>query len=489
MKSSLIFRILAIVATVFVVLGVQTVLNANHDFDTALSNAKNSTRHQSKLYAEHAARSIDAVDLILLRIVDNQERDMTGKQRSLKTIQKSLKELTDRAPQIRALVIAGADGIQIASNIGTGNGKISINDRAYFNAHKANPNLGLLIDRPLRGKISGTWFLSITRSLQNPDGSFAGVVIAVVSQKYFNDFYETAETDEGMSTALMTLNGEVFAFSKAFAPNSRDIAGETMANSRWFLEHFKDNASGSFEGPIFKNDVNRIVAFQRVGEHPISTVTSINQEYAVMHATEHMTRNTLVIAAAGLIVLFLVIATIRQVKDREKIEEKLHHMANHDLLTDLPNRRQGVEYLTRAVASGRRHVTRVAVLFIDLDGFKGVNDNFGHDAGDTVLIDTARRFETCVRETDVVARIGGDEFLIVLTDITDDEATLRVAKLLIEAVGKPYEFYGQKSQLSASIGIAFFPHHGDSPESLINKADAAMYQAKQAGKNTYCVCE
>jgi len=489
MLSSLTVRIIAIVATVFIGLVSLTVLNANHDFQSALSSAKIATRHQSELYAEHAARSIDSVDLILRRVADNIERDITGTPRSSSTIQKSLQELVDGAPQIRALVTAGADGIQTSSNSGRGIGKVDLNDRGYFNTHKANPSLGLLISRPLRGKLSGNWFLSITRGIQNPDGSFAGVVIAVVSQKYFNKFYQTAEDNEGLNTSLMTLDGEIFAFSKAFAQDSQDIAGMSMKDTPLFSDHLKNNKSGTFEGQVFEDDLDRIVSFKRVANHPIVVVSAVNRDIVLTETTSHIFTIISIISITGIVLVLLLVATIRQIKRREKIEQKLHHMANHDLLTDLPNRRQGVEYLSRAVASGRRHVTRVAVLFIDLDGFKDVNDNLGHNAGDAVLVDTARRFETCIRETDVVARLGGDEFLIVLTDITDEEATSRVAQLIIEAVARPYEVYGQKAKLSASIGIAFFPHHGDGPEDLINKADSAMYQAKQSGKNTFCFAD
>lgn len=489
MKVTLTFLVTATVATVFIVLLALTAINVRHDYDSALSGAHIAVRHQSQIYAEHSARSFESADLILRRVVDNQERDITGMQRTPEAIQAALKELVELTPQIRALVIAGADGIETASNTGRGVGTVDLNDRGYFQAHKADPGLGLLIDKPLRGKLSGNWFLSITRRINNPDGSFAGVVVAVVSQEYFNEFYQTAEDAEGLSAALMNADGEIFAFSTGFSLDGADVAGVSMAATPLFVEHLNGEASGTYEGHVFTDDIERIASFNRVPDRPVIIVTSMTREHAFAELSLHMRTIVIFTAVTGVVLLFLLITTIRQVRHRERIEQKLRHMANHDLLTDLPNRRQGIEYLTRAVARGRRHVTMAGVLFIDLDGFKAVNDRYGHEAGDAVLVETAGRFLKCIRDTDVVARLGGDEFLIVLSDVTDEEATRRVAELILEAAARPFVFDGHEATLSASIGIAFYPHHGDDPDDLIKMADDAMYQAKDAGKNNYRIAD
>ncbi|MFC1673456.1 diguanylate cyclase domain-containing protein [Pseudomonadota bacterium] len=487
MNVTLTSRVVAIVIVIFLVLVALTGLNMRHDYTNALSGAHNATRHQSQLYAEHAARSFETVDLILRRVVDGVERDMTDMPRAPETVQADLKELTELAPQLRALVISDGDGLQTASNTGRGTGKVTIADRGYFKAHKADPNLGLLIDKPLRGKVTGNWFLSISRRVDAPDGSFAGVVVAVVSQGYFNEFYQTADDRENLSTALVNADGLIFAFSSRFAPGGLDVAGETLAETPLFAEHLSANRSGSFEGQVFTTDQQRIVSFQRVEDQPVVIVTSIPRDQAFAAMSLHMRTIVAFIAATAVVLAYLLITTIRQVSQREKTERQLRHMANHDLLTNLPNRRQGMEYLSRAVATSRRHVTQVGILFIDLDGFKDVNDRYGHKAGDQVLIETAERFNACVRETDVVARLGGDEFLIVLSDVTDDHAVTRIAQLILEAAARPHVIGDNEAQLSASIGIAFYPHHGDAPDDLIKMADNAMYQAKDAGKNNYCV--
>lgn len=487
MNITLTSRVVAIVIIIFLVLVALTGLNMRHDYTNSLSSAHNATRHQSQLYAEHAARSFESVDLILRRVVDSVERDMTDMPRAPETVQADLKELTELAPQLRALVVANGDGLQTASNTGRGTGKVSIADRGYFKAHQADANLGLLIDKPLRGKVTGNWFLSISRRVNAPDGAFAGVVVAIVSQDYFNTFYQAADDRENLSTALINADGLIFAFSSRFAPDGLDVAGETLSETPLFTEHLAAASSGSFEGNVFDTDQQRIVSYQKVEDQPVVIVTSIPRDQAFAEMSSHMRTIVMLISATAVVLIYLLITTVRQVSQREKTERKLRHMANHDLLTNLPNRRQGMEYLNRAVANSRRHVTQVGVLFIDLDGFKDVNDHLGHKAGDQVLIETAARFNACVRETDVVARLGGDEFLVVLSDVTDDHAVTRIAQLVLDAAARPYVIGNEEAQLSASIGIAYYPHHGDAPEELIKMADNAMYQAKEAGKNNYCV--
>ena len=126
-----------------------------------------------------------------------------------------------------------------------------------------------------------------------------------------------------------------------------------------------------------------------------------------------------------------------------------------------------------------------ALLFVDLDGFKAVNDTLGHEAGDHVLKGVAERLLKCVRETDSVARIGGDEFIIVLTDLDKMEGAANVARKVIETLREPFRYNRQDAEIGASVGIAVYPDHGDTAEALIKRADEAMYAVKHKGKNNY----
>ena len=168
-------------------------------------------------------------------------------------------------------------------------------------------------------------------------------------------------------------------------------------------------------------------------------------------------------------------------------QQKLEHLAKHDSLTQLPNRANFSEQLDIAIHQALRHQRLVALLFLDLDGFKAINDQHGHGIGDKILIEVARRLSLSLRREDMVARMGGDEFTILLREISKAEDASQVAQKLIEAVNRPYLIDDHLCQLGTSIGIAVFPHNAKDADSLLRLADDAMYAAKESGKNTWCI--
>jgi diguanylate cyclase (GGDEF)-like protein len=163
------------------------------------------------------------------------------------------------------------------------------------------------------------------------------------------------------------------------------------------------------------------------------------------------------------------------------LEERraIEHLALHDALTGLPNRFLMLGHLEQAIRLASRHDMKVAVLFLDLDGFKPINDRYGHPVGDIVLKEIARRLQACVRDCDTAARYGGDEFVVLLTEIYGEENAALVAEKLLDSISQPIQTGSETVKVSASIGIAIFPNDGDTIEVLINLADKAMYVAKQ----------
>ena len=180
-------------------------------------------------------------------------------------------------------------------------------------------------------------------------------------------------------------------------------------------------------------------------------------------------------------------AIFMDITERKRAEQKLEYMANHDHLTGLPNRVLFIDRLQQALATARREGTKAALLYLDLDRFKPINDELGHEIGDAVLIEVARRMRDAVRETDTVARIGGDEFVIVLSGLSRNEVAEKVATKLLEAIPLPIRVSGHRCEVGVSIGIALYPEHGDSVDKLTSAADSAMYQAKEAGRMRYCL--
>lgn len=175
------------------------------------------------------------------------------------------------------------------------------------------------------------------------------------------------------------------------------------------------------------------------------------------------------------------------ITERKKTEAKISFMALHDALTGLPNRILLEDRLAQAIALARRNQKRVAVLILDLDHFKNINDTFGHATGDHLLVATSRRLKSCLRDSDIVARLGGDEFVLGVPVDCDDDGGERIAQKILNAFVDPFHIEGRELRVNASIGICTYPEAGEDPETLIQSADAAMYEAKKKRRGTCCL--
>lgn len=178
-------------------------------------------------------------------------------------------------------------------------------------------------------------------------------------------------------------------------------------------------------------------------------------------------------------------AMLSDISERKRVEEQVRHQAEHDALTGLPNRILFLDRLHQALATWRRQHDRCAVMFLDLDKFKAINDTHGHGAGDLVLREVAARLRACVRRVDTISRLGGDEFVVLLADIKGADQAAHVAKAVTTALARPIDAGGHEVRLSVSTGIALCPDDGAEVETLLHHADVAMYHAKQNGRDTF----
>lgn len=184
------------------------------------------------------------------------------------------------------------------------------------------------------------------------------------------------------------------------------------------------------------------------------------------------------------------VTLFNDITQRKQAQDEIKRLAMHDPLTRLPNRRLFSDRLTQFLARARRAQTALAVLFIDLDKFKPINDVHGHETGDWVLQTVARRIESCLRASDTAARMGGDEFLVLLPDLQNSEDALTVAEKIRQALAQPFVTAGElKLQVSASIGVALYPDHAQTEQDLLRLCDRVMYQAKSVGGNSVQMCQ
>jgi len=172
-------------------------------------------------------------------------------------------------------------------------------------------------------------------------------------------------------------------------------------------------------------------------------------------------------------------------KQLEEYSRALESLAMHDALTGLPNRRLLMDRLSSSIAHARRNKSTMAVMYLDLDGFKEINDTLGHDAGDLLLKMVADRLTAAVRQEDTVARMGGDEFVIGLWELNHAEGVAKLVTKVIQGVSQPYRIQDREVRVTASVGVGIYPLHGDAVETLMKSADLALFEAKRTGKNVY----
>lgn len=179
------------------------------------------------------------------------------------------------------------------------------------------------------------------------------------------------------------------------------------------------------------------------------------------------------------------VALFSDITKRKKVEDKIYHQANFDGLTGLANRNLFSDRLQHSIAHANRHSQALALMFIDLDGFKQINDTFGHAQGDLLLENVSKRLTSVLRSSDMIARLGGDEFSVIISESKDIEAVDFIANKVIEEISQPFDLNEAKGFVTASIGIAIYPTDGRNVEELLTKADSAMYKAKAGGRNNY----
>jgi len=346
------------------------------------------------------------------------------------------------------------------------------------------------VGRPIQAA-AGEWNLHFSRRLSTPDGNFAGVVLIAVDAAYFVSGYEASKLGEHGVLGILGSDG-IFRVRRSGEEVS---AGDATDYAAIIPEGGAENLPATVSASAW-DGVRRHTSSRQLYDVPLAVIVGLAEDEQL--ASARQSRQTyLWRAGAGTVVLILIAGALsglsRQLAQSRKrvVEEQIahavrvEHLAYHDSLTGLPNRSLFSKLLSENILSARRYHRQVAVLFLDLDRFKQINDTLGHDAGDQLLQEVAVRLRGCLRDSDAVARLGGDEFVILLPQLDEDRYAATVAQKALTAICRPYVLRGQEFRITASIGISVYPQDGADEQTLTKNADIAMYQAKEGGKNNF----
>lgn len=337
------------------------------------------------------------------------------------------------------------------------------------------------------GESEATWAICSAFPVRSPSGQLAEVIVS------FTDITELKVALRGLNAAEERLR--LVLRGSNDAPWDWDMVEHTMYYSpRWWQmlglepeEHSTDTALWAQR--LHPDDTVRV--HRLLQQYLAEGRDSFEEEFRLQHQDGHyvdvLCRGFISRNASGEPVR--ISGTNLDLTERKQTESQIHHLAFYDTLTDLPNRRLLLEHLRKALQTCERTGHHGALLFIDLDRFKELNDTLGHDTGDELLRQVARRLEHCVRETDMVARLGGDEFVVMLQGMSKDKNTAaldteRTAQKVLDALNQAYDIAGRAYQGTPSIGIALFGTGRESVDTLLRQADLAMYKAKSGGRNT-----
>lgn len=326
--------------------------------------------------------------------------------------------------------------------------------------------------------------LTFTRPLIPEQEGGSGWVVIAIDANYFVSSYEVRSLGQQGMLALVDSEGIVRVRRSGGAIHS----GELMDIAVW-----KSSTRDAVSAPFLTHwqGVERYTLVRKLYDFPLSIVVGLSVQEQ-LDAAQHIARSYWQRAGwtSGLLLLILAILgrlswQLQRARQRVMDERVIHaqQLAFHDTLTDLPNRAFLSHLVSQEVVLCGRHGESFALLFLDLDRFKLINDSLGHAVGDYLLQEAAKRLTGAIRESDVVARLGGDEFIILLRKVSRTDQIEPIADELLSSMRQPFVLAGQDYNISVSIGVALFPDDGLDEQSLMKNADMAMYQAKQAGKN------
>ena len=562
--------------------------------EAAIQNSGNLAR----AFEEHLVRSIKEVDKVMRFLRENYEENPAAF--DLANSAKNTQLLSDITTRIG---IIGADGFLKLSNAGLPSVPVYLHDREHFQIHINDEHGELFIGKPVISRVTAEWVIPLTRRLRNKDGSFGGVIVAIIETSYFAQFYHAINVGADGAIALIGLTDGVFRIAESQAT---DVRGKTVTDFLAYLSHLTAPDGWYLSDAAWNDGVKRLVSYRKVKEFPLVVLVGIsNHQIFASTRFKQQTYDVIAIVSTALILFVIAfnirkenklararsalqfqslrfdtalnnmsqgicmfdaekrlvvcndryakiyhlppellksgtphhaiiahrvacgllkqerlpvlaqpptnarscrideladgriicitrepmagggwVATHEDITERKRAEAQIAYMAHHDPLTGLPNRTRFAERLEDALTAVGRGA-QLSVLLLDLDHFKHVNDTLGHLIGDELLKAVADRLRSCVRETDTVTRLSGDEFAIIQTAIDQPMDAAALASRIQAAIRAPYDLGGLSAVVDVSIGICLSPSDANESSEIMKRADMALYKAKTDGRGTY----
>ena len=366
----------------------------------------------------------------------------------------------------------------------------SVADREIFRRQRQADVFA--VSRPRRSSISGTWSLDFSRRLDTPDGGFAGIVMLSVDAAYFVSGYETAQLGKYGVLGLLGTDG---IFRVRRSGDAITAGGETDINA---LKLHDENEKEVETAPSINawDGVRRYTSVRRIYTYPLAVVVGLsvdeqlagfrkNRQIYFWRAGAGSALIILIVAVMGYMGRQLELSRLRFIKEQADYAARIEYLAYHDGLTGLPNRGLFSKLLNQSIRHAQRYKRQLAVLYFDLDHFKEINDNLGHDAGDVLLQEMGTRLSAALRDSDTIARMGGDEFVALMPELSGEKSIEIVARKILAAAARPFILQGGEYYVTASIGISIYPQDGEDEQTLEKNADIAMYRVKEQGRNNF----
>ncbi len=464
----------------------------------AIDAATTESGNIATILADQLARSISAVDAVLQDVDHSTAGQIIDTPAQLaaafsnREYHEFLRSYLGRLPQAFAIVMADRNGQIVASTAAWPAPNINVSDRDYFQDARKRTDKQLSISIPARNRFNGRETMVFARRLEDSTGNFAGTIFVSVGTNYFQDIYGAVQSVHTLLFTLLNPDGVIlFRY-----PAGGDQAGSQLSTKAPWIEAVKKGGSG-FRVHSRSDGNVRYVSVRPVPGYPLIVNISVTENTAL--STWY--RRAAAIGAGSLAVLVFSVYLLRAISSQfRRLSEsetslaqksrELERMARSDALTGLANRMLFMERAEAGAAQMGACGAPFAVLMLDLDRFKTVNDSLGHPAGDALLKDAGRRLQRAVRQSDCVARLGGDEFAVLLLAAQDQRAAAAaLARRILATIAAPFEVAGRKIVIETSIGIAVAPEDGTAAEALIKNADLALYRAKAEGRNRFCFFE